>query len=380
MDFRLVLQAARSRLSGSNTHAALLVLAFGCLAAGCDGEAAREEPAQVAESGVALPAPSLKFLTIETVGKDASRTVARLPGRIVMRPEALSAVGAPVRGRVLAVHVRPGEAIQAGKVVLTLQSAEAAAARSELVRARARAAAAEESLRRHTEMMALGVGLELERFHAETRVREARADLERARESVALIGSGTGGRVQVRSSAAGVVMRVGVTVGEPVGADGKALVELADGSRLWSVADVPERDTDMVAKGQAVRVLVPGRDQPIAGIVDGFGSAIDPQTRRLPIYVALHSGEAGVTPGMQVEVVIDGPAAALAVPVTAVLIKDGRRRIVYVQRADGHFEAREVKTGEAAAGMVAIRDGLRAGERVVVHGALLIDGAAEQLL
>ena len=35
----------------------------------------------------------------------------------------------------------------------------------------------------------------------------------------------------------------------------------------------------------------------------------------------------------------------LSIPVAAVLIKDGKRRVVYVERPDGTFEAREVQTG-----------------------------------
>ena len=60
----------------------------------------------------------------------------------------------------------------------------------------------------------------------------------------------------------------------------------------------------------------------------------------------------------------------LTVPVSAVLIKDGKRRIVYVQRADGRFEPREVRAGQPSGGRVPILEGLKPGERIVVKGAL----------
>ena len=75
-----------------------------------------------------------------------------------------------------------------------------------------------------------------------------------------------------------------------------------------------------------------------------------------------------------------GAEAGISVPVTAVLIKDGKRRVVYVERPDGTFEAREVQTGRNRDGRVVILQGLAAGERVVVRGALLLDTQAEQLL
>ena len=70
----------------------------------------------------------------------------------------------------------------------------------------------------------------------------------------------------------------------------------------------------------------------------------------------------------------------LAVPVTAVLIKDGKRRVVYVEQPGGGYQAREVQTGRNRDGRVVILSGLKAGERIVVRGALLLDTQAEQLL
>ena len=70
----------------------------------------------------------------------------------------------------------------------------------------------------------------------------------------------------------------------------------------------------------------------------------------------------------------------ISVPVTAVLIKDGKRRVVYMARPDGTFQAREVRTGRNRDGRVVILQGLADGDRVVVRGALLLDTQAEQLL
>ena len=70
----------------------------------------------------------------------------------------------------------------------------------------------------------------------------------------------------------------------------------------------------------------------------------------------------------------------ITLPPTAVLIKDGSRRLVYVQTDSGRFEPRPVRTGGTRDGRVTILEGLKAGERVVVRGALLLDGQAELAL
>src|SRR6185436_20847717 len=146
-----------------------------------------------------LPDPSLKFLAIEPVSTGGARAIGPIPGKLAMRPQASSSLGAPTAGRVVSVLVRPGEPVTPGKVLVTLQSADAAGARASVEQASARAAGAEENLRRQNEMVAKGVGLELERFEAETRAREARAELERARRASALLGGGQGDYVTLRA-------------------------------------------------------------------------------------------------------------------------------------------------------------------------------------
>jgi cobalt-zinc-cadmium efflux system membrane fusion protein len=349
--------------------------------AACDRPAEKADAPKLVDGGVGLKDPSLKYLTIEPVSAaDAGATYGPIPGRVSLRPEAVSSLGAPTAGRVASVLVRPGEAVAAGKVLLTLQSADAAGARATLEQAQARAAAAEENLRRQNEMVAKGVGLEFERFEAETRAREARAELERARRASVLLGGGKGDLVGLRAPTAGVVMTVKATVGAMVAPGGEALIEIADATRLWAVADVPESDTALITKGQRASVSIPSAQRQIEGVVDGIGSRIDPETRRLPIYIALGGDIKGLAPGMYAELRFATHAQGLTVPVTAVLIKDGKRRVVYVQRSDGRFEPRDVRVGATSGGRVPVLEGLRPGERIVVRGALLLDSAAEQLL
>lgn len=65
-------------------------------------------------------------------------------------------------------------------------------------------------------------------------------------------------------------------------------------------------------------------------------------------------------------------AGLLAVPVSAVL-DSGTRRIVYVEKTRGLFEAREVVLGPRTAEFFPVLKGLAEGERVVTRGGFLID-------
>ncbi len=364
--------------------ACALVLAAGCgmndKPAPTEPRAAATDKAKAAEGVVRMDETRARYLVVEEVGATSEAQRNAIPGRIEMRSQAVSSLGAPVAGRIVSVMVRPGEAVTAGKVLVTLQSAEAAGARSGLAQSQARAAAAEEALKRQNDMMSKGVGVELERMEAQTRVHEARAELERARKLAGFLGGGDGDVVALRASAAGVVTSVRASAGAMVSPGGESLVEIGNPSQLWMVAEVTEADTAIVARGQVVAIRIPSLGRNLQGRVDGIAARIDPDTRRLSIYVALDGDVRGLTPGLQAELALAKGARGLSLPVTAVLIKEGRRRVVYIQREPGLFELREVRTGESVNNRVLIVDGIKPGDRVVTKGALLLDGEAEQLL
>jgi cobalt-zinc-cadmium efflux system membrane fusion protein len=77
---------------------------------------------------------------------------------------------------------------------------------------------------------------------------------------------------------------------------------------------------------------------------------------------------------------IQGTDAAVTLPTSAVLIKDGSDPVVYVQKDPLTYLRRPVVLAQPVEGRVQIVSGLSPGEKVVVRGALLLDGSADQLL
>ena len=77
---------------------------------------------------------------------------------------------------------------------------------------------------------------------------------------------------------------------------------------------------------------------------------------------------------MYADVVIEsgGNQPVIAVPESA-LINSGTRQVVIVDKGDGRFEPREVKTGMRGDGYVEIKDGIAEGDKVVVAANFLID-------
>jgi cobalt-zinc-cadmium efflux system membrane fusion protein len=271
--------------------------------------------------------------------------------------------------------------VRAGDPLVTLSSPSAAGARAELAHARVEIQSAKELVKRQSAMLQRGVGLEFEKFEADMRLKGAQAELERASKVVASLGEGTGERVTIRAPIDGTVLQRTATVGATVDPGGQPLVEIGDPSALWVVTDVFERDLPLVRAGAEATVELASVPNPIHGRVAAVGAAVDAELRRAPVYVALEEQGLSLRPGMYGHVTINAASSqGVMVPVTAVLIKDGKRNIVYVENGDGAFVPRDVIIGQSVEGRVQVISGITPGERVVVRGALLLDGAAEQLL
>jgi cobalt-zinc-cadmium efflux system membrane fusion protein len=336
------------------------------------------------EAVVHVPPASRAYVSVAPVGLGDGRVTVRAPAKVVFRDGAVSSVGAPVAGRVSAIHVQVGDHVDAGAPLVTLASPAAARSRAELARAHVAMSAAEDKLRRESEMVARGVGLDVERFEAKAKRDQAAAELERAEQAVKFLGSGDGDGedVVVRSPIAGTILQRNATVGASVESGGEALLQVGDPRALWIVAEVYEGDLPVVQVGADVKVTLGTATTPVPGRVVAVGAALEQGLRRAPVYVAVDATSADLRPNTYARVAISAPsAAAVTLPVGAVLIEDGSRTVVYVEREEGAFVRREVSVGASTDDdRVQVTAGLAPGERVVVHGALLLDGSAEQLL
>ena len=173
----------------------------------------------------------------------------------------------------------------------------------------------------------------------------------------------------------GVVMEKKAIAGQMVKA-GEELYRLADLTSIWVIADVAEQDIGQVRFGMPAKIAFRAfPDQPFDGRVSFVLHELDARTRTGKVRIEVKNPEHRIKHEMYADVEIDaaaGEAQRLAVPVSAV-IDSGNRQVVIVERGEGLFEPRPVKLGLRGDGFVEIREGLKAGEKVVVAANFLID-------
>lgn len=330
---------------------------------------------------VRVSAGSRPYVVTRTIALDAATPVVRAPARIAFRDGAISQIQMPVQGRVTAVHVKTGERVNAGDPLLTVSSPDAAAARASAATAAADHDAAAAELARQDSMATAGVGVESERLVARSRLRQTEVELSRARTTAALLGAGGGSDVVLRSPIDATVIARRATVGSIAQPGGEPLIELGNPSALWVVADVFERDLAQIHEGADVDVELSTRATPVRGHVVSIGSALTGSLRTAPVYISFEDDAPGARAGMFARAAIKAPAGrSIVLPAESVLIKNGTSYVVYVRTGDDLFTGRKVEVGPSVDGKVQVLAGLAVGEDVVVEGALLLDGAADQLL
>ncbi len=161
---------------------------------------------------------------------------------------------------------------------------------------------------------------------------------------------------------------------------GEELFRLADLSRVWIQADLFKNEAKYVRPGEKVKVTLADQDESYTATVSEVLPEFDPAT--LTIKVRLEMDNPGFTlrPGMfvDVEFPINKPPT-VNVPVDAIM-DSGLKQTIFVDRGNGYFEPRRVKTGWRLGDRVEIVEGLEPGERIVVSGNFLIDSESRMKL
>jgi membrane fusion protein, copper/silver efflux system len=179
--------------------------------------------------------------------------------------------------------------------------------------------------------------------------------------------------LRITAPADGIVVARHASIGQKVG-NGDEVYRIADLGRVWVMADAYGADADAVAPGAAARVSIPGRGPSLpARVSRDVAPQFDRDSQSATVRLVVDNPAALLRPDMFVDVdvtVSSGPG--ISVPADAI-VDSGLKRTVFVERSAGVFEARDVETGRRSRGRVDIVRGLRAGERIVVAGAFIVD-------
>lgn len=285
-------------------------------------------------------------------------------------------------GRVLKLHVTPGQLVEEGQLLAEVASLEVEALRLELRNAENDVRLAEKTLSA-AEGASASV-TEQSILDARITLQQQRNALEVARgkwSSLGLPADAT--TLPVRAPVGGTVVRADLGAGKVV-EPAEHLYEIVDLSKVWVRVGVLEKDLQRVHEGQPVELSLtayPG--EVFRAPVQVKGLAMEPQTHVSPAWAELTNPpgrEPRLLPGMsgQARIALPTEQKTWTVPAEAV-VHDGVEPYVLVEeaRAAGHSEYRRkpIEIVRQTSGQAEVRSpDLVPGDRVVTRGAHELGG------
>jgi len=334
---------------------ALLALA---VAVSCHGGKKRQEQAELPQP---VRARVAKAVRVERAERHA------VFGTVEAEKQA--AVSSRVMATVVAVHVKPGDRVRKGQLLVEIDPETArgqeAQARGALAQAEAALALAERNYKRFAALFEQKAASELELDMARMQYEQAQGAVQQARGALAAASSVAKESRVVAPFDAFVVAKL-VEAGD-LAAPGRPLVmlESTQGRRL--VVTVPE---SLFARaglqlGQSLPVVLDAQpDRELVGKVVELSPGADPATHSFTVKVALAEGE--VPAGATGRVLLPLPARqAVMVPQEAVLQVGGLAMVVLRDR-EGKARSQVVTLGAREGNMVEVLSGLAGDEEVLV--------------
>ena len=184
--------------------------------------------------------------------------------------------------------------------------------------------------------------------------------------------------LHIHSPAKGIVINVGAREGQFVTPQSE-LYMIADLSTVWVFVDIFEEELPWVHVGDEAEMRVAGVPGTIfTGKLTYIYPYAESRTRTIKARLEFDNSALLLKPDMFADVTIQASPQenAVVVPSEAV-IRSGLREQVFLVRAPGKFEPREVEVGLSSGGLTEIRSGLEAGDQVVVSAQFLIDSESK---
>lgn len=363
----------------------VLLIAAALALVACKQEAGKTPEAAArpaADPNLVTASPELlQRLTLAKVGEAEMREILRIPGSISVDEQRVARIGATVTGRITDIDVVLGQAVKQGQVLATLNSTELAQNQLAFIKSLQQIELQSKAVERARLLLNADVIGSAELQRREVELSTAQAELNASRDQLQVLGMSdkaidTLARTKnIRSVSSvyakldGTVIERKVNLGQVVQPADELFI-VADLSHVWAVAEVPERQADLIQKGQEVTIEIPAlQGRQFTGRLIYVGDTVDPETRTVAVRTDLDNADRMIKPEMLSSMLVQSrPTMQLAVPVEAIVREEDQDH-VFVQVAPNQFRLRQVRLGHEFDGKRAVLADLAAGDTVVTSGA-----------
>lgn len=342
-------------------------------------------------------APQLASISVQAA-QPRTRVLTHLTGRLYWNDDQTVRVFTPVSGRVTAIRADLGDAITAGAPLAEIDSPDFSQALANARTAAGNLAAADKAFTRSQDLLQHGAAAQKDVEAAQAAYVAALAERDRAESVLANYGGSdqsTNSIYILRSPLAGVLVEKNINPGQELRADLMLAnapnlfapnFVISDPARLWLQLDVPEAGLASLQRGRPLRIYstnaLPGKV--FEGMIDKIAASLDPATRAIKVRGVVNNPDKLLKAEMYVlaDVLADPASVAqtgVEVPAKALFMR-GDDSCLFLQDSPGRFHRVRVKVGLEQDNQVPVLEGVSAGQKVVVEGALLLQALVEPAL
>lgn len=364
----------------SITHLCLLLLSLSLLVA-CSKPDDKSKEKKLDPLEIIITPDIQKQIKTEVVRYQEIGETLMIPGRLETQNRRLAKIGSPITGRVSDLYVSLGDVVKKGQVLARINSIELTQTQLTLIKSSQLIGLKTKAVERAKLLFEADVISKAEMLRIENELEAVKADYRASRDQLLVIGMNekavekleTSGQINsfgdVISLFDGIIISRAINVGQIVNPQDN-LFHIADLSKLWAVANIPEQQASFIQKDEIVSIEIPALDnKQIEAKIVFEDSIVDPQTRTVMVRAELDNLGLLFKPDMLTSMYIRSKKISkLAIPVSSV-VRENDRKYVLVQNTPKTFRLREVELGTRDGNLFSIISGLSEGETVVTDGA-----------
>lgn len=328
---------------------------------------------------VAEGAPLMARLHVQPVEASVLAHGLRVPATVQAEPRRSYPILTPVTGRVIRADLQPGQSVRKGDVLAVLASGDLDQAYADLVKARAQVTYQERVVRRARDVLSIGGNAQKDLDAALNDLAQAQAERQRAERRLESLNSRTDrdgeGMVHLLAPVDGLVASTSLAEGVNITDPTAVQAVILDISRLQIDAALPEDTSALVRTGQSMTVRIPAIPGRVcSGTVSSIDPALHADTRRVVAHMLCDNAAFDLRPNMfaDAEIAVPQPPMIM-IPKTALLMNNDRLSVFVQEGAPRHFQRRAITVSYDEGENVRVLTGLKAGERVVTRGAILLN-------
>jgi len=320
--------------------------------------------------------------TLLTVAAPTMKEVARtlvLPATVEADPSRTVKVMPPVTGRVIELKVQLGGRVVQGQELAVIDSGDLAQAYADIEKARSTLTLTRKALDRQMGLEKAGGVAIKDREQAQSDYAQAVAELERSESRLRAMGIPADQKEQsrllsVKAPVSGSVIDLQVAPGAFLNDATAAMMTIANLDTIWVTANVPEKDIAFVFAGQTVKVTFRSYpDEVFSGKVLFVSDVVESDTRRNKVRIAFDNPDRILKPNMFADATFVAPSVSRLMVPTSALLMTNDATSVFVEVSDWAFERRNIEIAYQEGTAVAVKAGIRPGERVVVKGGVRLN-------